>query len=173
MAARSTRQPYNSGVSATPGHIPVLLNEVIDALNPRDGGIYVDGTLGGGGYARALLDAADCTVLGIDRDPGAIALLEHYASRAEAIDAKRFGEVFQRRATLARHWRHFLQDYPVVLMPVSAELPFKQDADLEGGDAVARLWEAQPAPDRLPGGGASGSSPWPRAWSTPCPLACT
>ena len=61
----------------------------------------------------------------------------------EAIDAKRFGEVFQRRATLARHWRHFLQDYPVVLMPVSAELPFKQDADLEGGDAVARLWEAQ------------------------------
>jgi len=76
-------------------------------------------------------------------DPGAIALLEHYAARAGAIDAKRFGEVFQRRATLARHWRGFLQDYPVVLMPVSADLPFKQDADLAGGDAVARLWEAQ------------------------------
>ena len=96
MAARSTRQPYNSGVSATPGHIPVLLNEVIDALNPRDGGIYVDGTLGGGGYARALLDAADCTVLGIDRDPGAIArnapLVEVYGARLQLVPG-RFGDM--------------------------------------------------------------------------------
>ncbi|MCX8230471.1 MAG: 16S rRNA (cytosine(1402)-N(4))-methyltransferase RsmH [Alphaproteobacteria bacterium] len=96
MAARSTRQPHNSGVSATPGHIPVLLNEVIDALNPRDGGIYIDGTLGGGGYARAILDAANCTVLGIDRDPDAIArnepLLEIYGARLQLIPG-RFGDL--------------------------------------------------------------------------------
>ena len=39
-------------------HIPVLLNEVVDALQPRDGGRYVDGTFGAGGYTTAMLDRA-------------------------------------------------------------------------------------------------------------------
>ena len=55
------------------GHLPVLLNEVVTLLAPKDGEHYVDGTFGGGGYARAILEAADCRVLGIDRDPDAIA----------------------------------------------------------------------------------------------------
>ncbi len=55
------------------GHLPVMLNEVIEALAPRDGASYVDGTFGGGGYTTAILEAADCKVLGIDRDPAAIA----------------------------------------------------------------------------------------------------
>jgi len=55
------------------GHRPVLLDEVVAALNPRAGAIYVDGTFGGGGYSRAILEAADCRVLGIDRDPDACA----------------------------------------------------------------------------------------------------
>lgn len=54
-------------------HSPVMLHEVIKALSPRDGAIYVDGTFGGGGYSRALLDAARCRVWGIDRDPDACA----------------------------------------------------------------------------------------------------
>ncbi len=54
------------------GHIPVMLAEVLDALQPRDGAHYIDGTFGGGSYARAILEACDCRVLGIDRDPDAI-----------------------------------------------------------------------------------------------------
>ena len=80
----------------TPGHSPVLLEEVLTALAPRDGGIYVDGTLGGGGYTRKLLEAADCTVWGIDRDPDAIArnadLAAQYTGRLHLL-AGRFGDM--------------------------------------------------------------------------------
>jgi 16S rRNA (cytosine1402-N4)-methyltransferase len=55
------------------GHVPVMLPEVLAALAPRDGGIYVDATFGGGGYSAAILEAAACTVWAIDRDPDAIA----------------------------------------------------------------------------------------------------
>jgi 16S rRNA (cytosine1402-N4)-methyltransferase len=50
-----------------------MLSEVLAALAPKDGESHVDGTFGGGGYSRAILEAADCRVLGIDRDPDAIA----------------------------------------------------------------------------------------------------
>ncbi|MDD3183287.1 MAG: 16S rRNA (cytosine(1402)-N(4))-methyltransferase RsmH [Alphaproteobacteria bacterium] len=54
-------------------HIPVMLREVIDALAPRDSGIYIDGTFGRGGYSRAILNTSATTnVIGIDRDPDAI-----------------------------------------------------------------------------------------------------
>jgi 16S rRNA (cytosine1402-N4)-methyltransferase len=66
-------------------HMPVMLEEVMHALQPRKDGIYVDATFGGGGYARALLERADCRVIGIDRDPDAIArgqkLVEEFAGR--------------------------------------------------------------------------------------------
>ena len=54
------------------GHFPVMLDEVIQYLNPQPGETYVDGTFGGGGYARAILEKADCKVIGIDRDPAAV-----------------------------------------------------------------------------------------------------
>ncbi len=54
------------------GHFPVMLPEVLDTLAPQDGGVYLDGTFGGGGYSRALLRSASCSVHAIDRDPDAI-----------------------------------------------------------------------------------------------------
>ena len=55
-------------------HIPVLGRPALDFLNVRDGGIYIDATFGAGGYTRAILGAADCKVIGIDRDASALAL---------------------------------------------------------------------------------------------------
>ncbi len=55
-------------------HIPVLGRAALDYLNVQDGGIYIDGTFGAGGYTRAILAAADCEVIGIDRDQSALAL---------------------------------------------------------------------------------------------------
>ncbi len=78
------------------GHHPVLLDEVLAALAPRDGGVYVDGTFGAGGYARGILDAADCAVWGIDRDPDAVALgaalADSYRGRLTVIGG-RFGDM--------------------------------------------------------------------------------
>lgn len=77
-------------------HIPVLLNEVVESIAPKDGGVYVDGTFGAGGYTRAVLDAADCTVYAIDRDPDAIRegqkLVEAYKGRLHLLHGT-FGEM--------------------------------------------------------------------------------
>lgn len=54
-------------------HIPVLLNEMLLALCPQKGEVYVDGAFGGGGYSRAILEGTDCRVIALDRDPAAIA----------------------------------------------------------------------------------------------------
>lgn len=50
-------------------HIPVMLQEVLAALNPLKGEVYVDATFGNGGYTRAILEAANCKVIALDRDP--------------------------------------------------------------------------------------------------------
>lgn len=62
-------------------HIPVMLPDVLESLQPKAGGVYVDGTFGAGGYTSGILEAADCTVVGIDRDPGAAARAEDVAAR--------------------------------------------------------------------------------------------
>src|SRR2546421_5551374 len=56
-------------------HVPVMLEEVLRFLQPRPGGYYIDGTLGGGGHSAAILkrSAPDGRVLGIDTDVQALA----------------------------------------------------------------------------------------------------
>jgi 16S rRNA (cytosine1402-N4)-methyltransferase len=75
-------------------HVPVLLDQVIYYLAPRDGGIYIDGTFGAGGYAAAILGVAATRVIGIDRDATAIAggriLADASAGRLTLVDG-RFG----------------------------------------------------------------------------------
>jgi 16S rRNA (cytosine1402-N4)-methyltransferase len=88
--------PRRLAPSTTEPHVPVLLGEAIAALAPRDDALYVDGTFGAGGYSRALLEAARCRVVAIDRDPAAIErsapLLERFAGRLTVIEG-RFGDM--------------------------------------------------------------------------------
>lgn len=60
-------------------HIPVMVNEVVEALNIRPGKRYVDCTLGGGGHSLAILSASNhqCELLGIDSDPEVIRIAQH------------------------------------------------------------------------------------------------
>jgi 16S rRNA (cytosine1402-N4)-methyltransferase len=77
-------------------HIPVMLTEMLATLNPRDGAVYLDGTFGGGGYSRAILDHAQCHVWAIDRDETAIArgagLAAQYPGRLH-LSHGRFGDM--------------------------------------------------------------------------------
>jgi 16S rRNA (cytosine1402-N4)-methyltransferase len=54
-------------------HLPVLARPAVAWLGVRAGGVYVDATFGAGGYARAILATPGARVIGIDRDPGAVA----------------------------------------------------------------------------------------------------
>ncbi len=84
-------------------HVPVMLPEVAGLLAPREGGVYLDATFGGGGYTTALLEAAHCTVWAIDRDPDAIArgaaVAARFPGRLHLIHG-RFGDMLE---LLAEH----------------------------------------------------------------------
>jgi 16S rRNA (cytosine1402-N4)-methyltransferase len=94
MTAAADTTPRAKPRTTPGGHVPVMLREVIDALAPRDGALYVDGTFGAGGYSAAILKAAKCTVWGIDRDSDAVAagaaLVAEYGGRLSLIEG-RFG----------------------------------------------------------------------------------
>jgi 16S rRNA (cytosine1402-N4)-methyltransferase len=70
-------------------HIPVLLDEIVEAVCPASGELIVDGTFGAGGYSQALLDAADCRVLAIDRDEtvfaASAAVTARYSGRLKVV----------------------------------------------------------------------------------------
>src|SRR5579863_3594142 len=79
-------------------HVPVLVREMLQALQPHDGGLYVDGTFGRGGYTTALLEAADCRVYAVDRDPAAI----HYGRELAALHPGRLELIEGRFGDLTR-----------------------------------------------------------------------
>jgi 16S rRNA (cytosine1402-N4)-methyltransferase len=89
MVGRGSGQPTAAGGPAL--HIPVLVRQALDLLRPRDGGVYVDGTFGAGGHTRHILAAAATRVIGLDRDPTALAvgwpLVEESAGRLTLVQA--------------------------------------------------------------------------------------
>jgi 16S rRNA (cytosine1402-N4)-methyltransferase len=88
----------NENGNETYGHIPVLLDEVLSFLKPAPGKIIVDGTLGGGGHAEAVLKKLlpGGKLIGIDRDDDAIQAsrkrLLHYGPAFQAVKAT-FGDI--------------------------------------------------------------------------------
>jgi amidase len=91
----------------------------------------------GDGY-EAQLDAAER-----EGDPGALACLRGNRAKVVPFDVAAFSKALTRRATLAREWLLFLETYSVVLMPVSAELPFPDGLDMRDDASFARVWRAQ------------------------------
>jgi len=98
----------------------------------------------GDGY-EAMVAAAER-----EGDPGALTVLAFHAATARSVDMAAYSKTLARRATLVRLWQQFLAKTPVVLMPVSAELPFPDELDRQGDAAFARVWEAQMTQIALP-----------------------
>jgi amidase len=87
---------------------------------------------------EAQFDAAER-----EGDPGALACLRGNKPKVFPFDAASFSKALTRRATLTREWLQFLETYAVLLMPVSAELPFPDGLDLRDDASFARVWRAQ------------------------------
>jgi 16S rRNA (cytosine1402-N4)-methyltransferase len=85
-------------MTTTFSHTPVLVDEVLQYLAPRPGGVYCDATLGGGGHATRILEASapDGRLVGVDRDPAALAAarerLERFGERVTLVHGT-FGEL--------------------------------------------------------------------------------
>lgn len=91
----------------------------------------------GDGY-EAQLAAAER-----EGDPGALACLRGNRAKVFPFDADALSKALTRRATLTREWLQFLETYPVLLMPVSGELPFPDGLDMRDEASFERVWRAQ------------------------------
>ncbi len=78
---------------------------------------------------------------GAEGDPAAIGLLEAFRPRAESLGPDAIGKALVRRATITREWSVFLAEHPVLLVPVSGELPFPDGLD-RTPEGIARAFEA-------------------------------
>jgi amidase len=76
-------------------------------------------------------------------DPGALACLRGNRDKVFPFDATDYAKALTRRATLTREWLLFLEKYPVLLMPVSGELPFADQFDRKDEASFTRVWHAQ------------------------------
>ncbi len=76
-------------------------------------------------------------------DPDAIHVYRMLSEVVDAPDINGLLDAVQLRAALLRQWQMFLSDYPVLLCPVSGELPFRNNIDVESDDAFRRCYEAQ------------------------------
>jgi amidase len=98
----------------------------------------------GDGYEAMVQAAAQ------EGDAGAIAALAGQAGIGRSVTLESFSQALRIRATIARAWQLFLEHHPVVLLPVSAQLPFEANLDLRDADAYEQVWNAQVAMVGLP-----------------------
>jgi 16S rRNA (cytosine1402-N4)-methyltransferase len=134
-----------SAVAGGPArHIPVLARQAYDLLAPRDGGVYIDGTFGAGGHTRAILQAGNTKVIGIDRDreaiAGGFALVESAQGRLTLVEDR-----FSNLEAVAQNLGHASVDGVLLDLGVSSMqldqagrgFSFRQDGPLDmrmGGD---------------------------------------
>jgi len=89
----------------------------------------------GDGFAEQATAAAQ------DGDPAAIAVMAAVSAKVKTLPADVVARTLVRRTTLMREWRLFLAKYPVLLLPVSSELPFPDGLDLQGPAGFERVWQ--------------------------------
>ncbi len=126
------------------------VDEIDDVPSIREAGQLQERLWLGDGF-DALADA-----VARDGDPGASAVVANARLKVKDLPADVISRSLVRRTTLVRQWRLFLDQYAVVLMPVSAELPFPDDLDQRGAQGFDRVWEAQLTMRALPATGLPG-----------------
>jgi amidase len=78
-----------------------------------------------------------------DGDPGALAVVAFARPRTKTYPADAVARALVQRATVTRQWQLFLNKFAVLLIPVSAELPFPDELDLQGNGPFQRVWDSQ------------------------------
>jgi amidase len=112
--------------------------EEVDSLPPLKEAVALQIALWMGDGYQGMVDAAQR-----EGDPGAIAALAGQKQLVGAMQMADLSSALARRLGIARAWQLYLERHPVVLLPVSAELPFENDLDLQGPQAYDRVWRAQ------------------------------
>jgi amidase len=110
----------------------------VEALPPLREAVPLQIALWMGDGYQALVDAAQR-----EGDPGAITALAGQKQLVENLQLADLSAALSKRLGIARAWQLYLEQHPVVLLPVSAELPFENDLDLQGPEAYERVWRSQ------------------------------
>ena len=112
--------------------------EEVDALPPLKDALAVQIMLWMGDGYEGLVQAAER-----EGDSGAITALAGQRELVKSAGIQDLSMALIRRAGIARAWQLFLENYPLVLLPVCAELPFENDLDLKGKESYERVWRSQ------------------------------
>ncbi|HKT93370.1 MAG TPA: amidase family protein, partial [Paraburkholderia sp.] len=126
------------------------VEQIDDVPLLRDAGEVQERLWLGDGFP-ALADA-----VARDGDPGAQAVVDGVRAKVAAMPENVVVPSLVRRTTLTRAWRLFLSEYPVLLLPVSGELPFPDNLDMQGAAGFQRVWDAQLTMRALPAMGLPG-----------------
>jgi len=90
-----------------------------------------------------LMEPAGIDLVHREGDPGAINFMLRSDKYQDRVDLARFSQLLTRRGRLIRQWSAFLTEYPLLLLPVSTELPFPNNLDMQGDQGYARVMRAQ------------------------------